>query len=60
MVEMPGSFQHELESGILEVFSPQSTMINESHVEGANFFRIKFEGTSNRIYGIKKMKRAML
>jgi hypothetical protein len=39
---------------------PQSTMIKDSHVDGAIFFKTKFEGTSNKIYGMKKMKRAML
>jgi hypothetical protein len=34
--------------------------MRDSHVEGASFFKIKFDGTSNRIYGTKKMKRAML
>jgi hypothetical protein len=39
---------------------PQRTIIKDSHVDGASFFKIKFEGISKRIYGIKKMKRAML
>jgi hypothetical protein len=39
---------------------PQRTMIKDSHVDGASFFKIRFDGISNRIYGTKKMKRAML
>jgi hypothetical protein len=39
---------------------PQRTMIKDSHVDGASFFKIRFEGISKRMYGIKKMKRAIL
>jgi hypothetical protein len=39
---------------------PQSTIIKDSHVDGANFFRSRFEGISNRMYGMKKLNRAIL
>lgn len=35
-------------------------MISDSHVDGANFLSTKLEGISNRIYGMKKMNRAIL
>jgi hypothetical protein len=38
----------------------QNTMISESHVEGASFVRIRFDGTSNKMYGMKKTNRAIL
>lgn len=31
-----------------------------SHVEGATFFRMRLLGTSQRIYGMKKINRAIL
>jgi hypothetical protein len=42
------------------LYLPQSTMMSDNHVDGASFFRIKFDGTSKRTYGTKKMNSAML
>lgn len=45
---------------VWQVSLPQRTMMSDNHVDGASFFRIKFEGTSKRIYGMKKMQSAIL
>jgi hypothetical protein len=35
-------------------------MMSESHVEGASFVKISFDGTSNKIYGMKKTNKVKL
>src|SRR5690242_2996588 len=47
-------------SPIPTVAIPQSIIISESHVDGLIFFSTRFEGTSNKMYGMKKMNNAML
>lgn len=60
MVEIPcgGKLRHS--NTWLRLSTPQSTVIGDNHVDGASFFRMRFEGTSNKTYGTKKMDKAML